>query len=249
MKNAYTILVLLFSSLFLANCNEKDPFFSDAPTDYQSLAVGKYVVYRLDSLLYVNFGQKDTLIKYQAKDVVEAAITDGLGRPAWRVVRYLRDTAGLTPWKENITYMVVGTSESLEIIENNLRFVKIKLPIRQDFSWKGNSYINTSTTDPTWIFKFYENWDYTYDKVGFPYTSFSKEIPNTITINQADNTLGLPGVKTVYSERIFSKEVYAKDIGLIYRDFLYWTFQPQTTNYPHGYYQGFGIKMQMIEHN
>jgi hypothetical protein len=242
--------LFIFSGLLLTRCSEKDDFTSESPTEYQNLEVGKYITYRLDSILYVDFGQKDTLIKYQAKDVVDAATTDAIGRPAWRVVRYLRDSAGLNPWKENITYLVVSTRESLEIVENNLRFVKLKMPIREGFSWKGNSFISTNSGDPNWIFSFYDEWDYTYEKIGEPFTPFgTTSVPNTITVNQADEILGSPGNKNAYSERNFSKEVYAKEIGLVFRDFLHWVFQPATTTYPNGYYQGFGVRMRMIEHN
>jgi hypothetical protein len=251
MKNTLSFLLLFaISGLLLTNCSQKDDFKSESPTEYQNLAVGKYITYRMDSILYVNFGQKDTTIKYLAKDIVDASTIDALGRPAWRVVRYLRDTASLTPWQENITYLVISARETLEIVENNLRFIKLKMPIRDGFSWKGNSYINTSSNDQTWIFKFYDEWDYTYEKMGEPFTPFgATAIQNTITVNQADEFLGTPGNKNAYSERNFSKEVYAKGVGLIYRDFLHWTFQPATTTYPEGYKQGFGIRLRMIEHN
>jgi hypothetical protein len=251
MKNKLLLPCLfLFSCLLFIDCSQKDDFISESPEEYQNLAVGKYITYRLDSLLYVNFGQKDTLIKYQAKDVVEGATTDALGRPSWRVVRYLRDTAGLTPWQENITYLIISTRETLEVLENNLRFIKLKMPIREGFTWKGNSFINTSSNDQTWIFKFYDDWDYVYEKMGEPFTPFANlTVQNTITVNQADEFLGSPGNKGAYSERNFSKEVYAKGIGLVFRDFLHWTFQPATTTYPDGYYQGFGVRMRMIEHN
>jgi hypothetical protein len=251
MKNKLSFLILFaISGLLLTRCNEKDDFKSESPAEYQSLAIGKYITYRLDSILYVDFGQKDTTIKYQAKDIVEGSTNDALGRPAWRVVRYLRDTAGLKPWQENITYMVVPTREALEIVENNLRFIKLKMPIRDGFTWKGNSYINTTTNDQTWVFKFYNEWDYTYEKMGEPFTTFGNTaIQNTITVKQADEFLGTPGNKAAYSERNFSKEVFAKGVGLIYRDFLHWVFQPATTTYPNGYKQGFGIRLRMIEHN
>jgi hypothetical protein len=249
--NRLYVFLCLISIVSVANsCTQKDDFQLEEPSSYMQLADGKYVTYRLDSLLYVNFGQKDTLIKYQAKDIVEGSITDNLGRKAWRVVRYLRDTAGLTAWQENLTYLVIPTRESLEVVENSLRFIKLTMPLRDGHTWKGNSYVNTSSTDPNWIFRFYDDWNYTCDKTGLDYTPFTTPIANTITINQADEILGTPGNVNAYSERNFAEEVYAKGIGLIYKDLLHWTFQPAVLpTYPNGYYQGFGIRMRMIDHN
>ena len=74
------------------SCSKTEKFPSAELSTYMNLQVGKYVRYRLDSTQFINFGQKDTVIKYQAKEVIDAAITDNLGRPSWRVIRYLSDT-------------------------------------------------------------------------------------------------------------------------------------------------------------
>jgi hypothetical protein len=236
--------VLLIS---IAGCEKEDNFSSAELTDYMNLAVGKFVRYRLDSTLYINFGQNDTVVKYQAKDVVEAAITDNLGRPSWRVVRYLSDTTGTAPWVPATTYMITPTRESLEVIENNLRFTKLKLPIRESFNWKGNSFIDTYSIDSK--VRYLDDWDYTYESVeaGFPVWN-NQTVENTVTVNQRDETIGFPNDPASYSEHSFSKEVYGNGIGLIYRDFLHWEYQPPTGGNP-GYKTGYGIKLVMIDHN
>jgi hypothetical protein len=247
-KKIYTLTLLLLSGLFLIRCSDKkDSFMSDPLADYMSLAVGKYITYRLDSLKYVNFGQKDTTIKYQAKDVVDAAITDNLGRPAWRIIRYLNDTAALGTWMPDITYVITPTTSTLEVIENNLRFQKLKLPIMDEFSWKGNTYIDTYSGSSD--VRYMDDWDYTYANVGQPFTPFTIPIAVTITVNQRDETLGTINNLDAYSERNFSQEVYGKGIGLVYKNFLHWVFQPRTSTYPNGYYDGFGITLRMIDHN
>jgi hypothetical protein len=253
MKNKfYSIILLLFAGLLLVRCSKKDDFVSDQPSEYMNMAVGKYVTYRLDSLYYVNFGQKDTVVKYQAKDVVDAAVTDNLGRPSWRIVRYLNDTAAKGVWAPDITYLVTISTNTLEVVENNLRFLKLKAPVLNDYTWKGNSYINTNppanpNVDPDYTY--FDNWDYTYANVGESFTSSITPVENTITINQRDEILGTPNNIDAYSERNLSQEVYGKGIGLIYKSFLHWVFQPRTTTYPTGYYDGYGITLRMIDHN
>ena len=64
--------------------------------------------------------------------------------------------------------MVVPTENSIEYVENNLRFLKLRCRLKQDFSWKGNSYIDTYSTDSD--VKYLDDWDYIYDSIDAPLT-------------------------------------------------------------------------------
>src|SRR5688500_9153731 len=126
-----------FIALFLFSCSkETDNFQSEQVSEYFSLEPGKYIRYYLDSTRFINFGQEDTTVRYQAKDVVDTSITDNLGRQAWRIIRYLRDAESTNEadWKPSLTYMIVLTREGVEVIENNFRTLKLKLPITEGFN-------------------------------------------------------------------------------------------------------------------
>jgi hypothetical protein len=101
-------------------------------------------------------------ITYQVKFEVDSLITDNLGRPAYRIYRYIRDSAN-APWVTDDTYMAINTGNSLEFVENNLRFIKLKQPIEQDFTWKGNSFINTTSSSAEFNLQYLDGWDYTYE--------------------------------------------------------------------------------------
>src|SRR5688500_7418695 len=90
---APVILLFTFSS-----CEKTETLEPELITDYMPVAVGKYITYRLDSTVFTNIGRNIEVHKYQVKHTVEAAITDNLGRPSYRVIRYLRDSAGIQPW-------------------------------------------------------------------------------------------------------------------------------------------------------
>ena len=282
-----TIIALL--SFF--SCNKVDKYPSEDLSEYMNLQVGKYIRYNLDSLKFVFFGQKDTIVSYQAKDVVDAAITDNMGRPSWRIVRYLRDSASKneSDWRPSMTYMITPTREVIEVVENNQRFQKLKLPISNGFSWKGNSYIDTYND---FEMRFLDGWDYTYENVGGTFTDSGRaSIPNTITVNQidAEGNVGNPTAPII--QKVFSKEVYAKNVGLVYKDFIKWEYQAsfdtkrcyylkcannkcdtiECDTSPNlcdsvsklkewtqkcrdsiktgFYYEGYGIKLKMIDHN
>jgi hypothetical protein len=55
----------------------------------------------------------------------------------------------------------------------------------------------------------------------------------------------------MYAEILFSKEVYAKNIGLVYKEFIHETWQPPNANLVNGYYEegSYGIKLSLIKHN
>lgn len=238
-----SVLVLLMIS-----CKKENETFQSATiSDYYPTQVGKYINYDLDSTVFTNFGQTVTVNHYQVQDRFDAAITDNSGRPSYRIIRYIRKLTS-EPWTANNTFMVTPTENSIEYVENNMRFIKLKLPIVPDYSWKGNKYIDTynANTDVRYL----DDWDYIYDSVGDPVTINSIAINETTTVLQRDEFLGQdPGITgTQYAEKNYSIEKYGKGIGLIYREFLHWEYQgPQPGRA--GYYDGYGIKMTITGHN
>jgi hypothetical protein len=257
MKNCLTSVIvscLVFISI-LPGCEKKtdtDPV--TIPSEYMNLQVGKYVRYILDSTRFVAWGQKDTVIRYQAKDVVEAQITDNLGRESYRVVRYLRapNSTNELDWKPATTYMVTPTTGSLEVVENNLRFVKLVSPMHEGFSWKGNRYLPPFPYKELYDFGHSFNvelqaWDYTYEEVGATLNINNKDYDNTITVAQIEDSLiEDDGVGNVTR----STEKYARNIGLIFKELRMWEQQPPIDSpRKEGYRHGFGIKMTILDHN
>src|SRR5882757_9489789 len=226
MKNKlYTLSLFVLSGLLLTQCSKNDQFPGGQLSDYMNLAAGKYVTYRLDSMVFTNFGQGQATIKYQAKDVIDGTTTDNLGRPTWRVIRYLNDTTASGEWTATLTYFITPTREAIEVIENNRRYRKLQLPITTGFSWKGNSFIDTYSVNSD--VRYMDDWDYIYDSVNEPYTPSTTTIDSTVMVHQRDETLGTPNNPDAYSERNYSQEVYGKGIGLVYKNFVHWVFQPR----------------------
>src|SRR5687767_13935146 len=143
-------LTVISSLLFfiLTSCSEKEEFTSEPINDYFLLTPGKYISYRLDSLVFTNFGRTIETHRYQVKEQVDALITDNLGRPSYRVFRYLRDSLGLTPWQPSGTYFITPLADQVEVVEDNLRFIKLHMPLRENFSWKGNRYLPSEPSYP-----------------------------------------------------------------------------------------------------
>src|SRR5665213_2518842 len=240
----YLIGFFCISVLMISCKKENEIFTSESVNDYYPLQVGKYITYNLDSTIYLAFGARDTVISYQAQDRVDAQITDNLGRPAYRIIRYLR-TDSTQDWMPDNTFMAVPTGNSIEYVESNLRFLKLEMPIKENFTWKGNSYIDTYSTVSD--VQYLDDWDYIYDSLDVPLTINSVNIDSTIKVDERDEFLGqdpsIPG--TQYAEKTYSVEKYGKGIGLVYREFLHWEYQGGQTGVP-GYFVGFGIKLSII---
>ena len=207
------------------------------------MQVGKYITYDLDSTVFINFGQRDTVVKYQVQDRIDSQIVDNTGRPAFMIHRFIRKNATQS-WLPNNTFMVVPTQNSIEFVENNLRYIKLQLPIREGFTWNGNSYIDTYSLNSD--LKYLADWEYTYDSVNVPLNLGNLNIDSTIRVAQRDEFLGQdpsdPG--TQYAEKNYSVEKYAKSIGLVFKEFIHWEYQGVDKSF-----SGYGIKLTMTDHN
>lgn len=259
-------LVIAFSG-----CKKQtEEFKTAALTDYMPLEPGKSITYRLDSTVFVNFGRVTAVHKYQVKHVVDQQITDNEGRPAWRVFRYIRDSVDATswtdaqPWAPLGSYMVTVLPYQLEATDdNNLRFIKLHLPITLGFNWKGNIYLPDNPYESLNPLNSYDNnmndWDYTYQETDGVLSFNGKTYTDILTVEQVDEKENYPNTDpSSYASQNRSVEKYAKDIGLVYREYFLWEQQPNPILVSAGpppvynydpFRIGFGITMWIIDHN
>ena len=248
MRKYFYLIFVFAGSIFFNGCAKENEILKVIPlSDYYPLQVGKYISYNLDSTVFINFGVKDTVIKYQVRDFIDAKITDNLGRPAFRIIRSIRKDA-TKPWTGNNTFMAVPTNNAIEFIENNLRFQKLTLPIQNDRSWKGNTFIDTYSLYSD--LKYLADWDYTYDSVGVSINAGGLEFNNTLIVRQRDEFLGQdPKISsTQYAEKNYGIEKYAKGVGLIFKEFIHWEYQGAQPGRA-AFFSGYGIKLTVIDYN
>lgn len=246
-KSKATIFISLI--LILISCKRESLVFqTEKIKEYYPLAIDKYITYQLDSTVYLSLGTKKEVHSYLIKDRIDAVITDNLGRPSFKVKRSIRSNTDTTKWKDLMSYLVTYDSTRLELIQDNQRYLKLMEPISNGFNWKGNAYINTAGIPEI---QYMADWKYTYENIGRPYTENGISYPATITVNQRADTAGKPSDKNFYFEINHSKEVYAKKIGLVYKNFLHEAWQPPNTNSPKGYYDAnsYGITLTIKGHN
>jgi hypothetical protein len=235
--------VSLIVILAISSCTKTDSVPASANmAEYYPLELGKYITYKLDSTVFINLSTQKTVRSYFVQDFVDAAITDNLGNPAFRIRRMMRSNTDTTQWFDNATFIVVPSKRTIQFIENNLKFIKLSNPVKDLNTWAGNSFINTDDN----FLRFYENWEYFYENVGQPIVLNDSTYPETITVNQSDLVNGDPTNKNFFYAITKSSEVYAKGIGLVYKDFLYEAWQPATSNYEANSY---GVRLTILNHN
>jgi hypothetical protein len=141
--------------------------------------------------------------------------------------------------------MVTPLKGSVEVVENNLRIIKMVKPVQDWVSWLGNVYIDTKSD--TSVVPYMNGWNYTYANTGQPFDVLAGTIPETVTVNEADAVTG--SANGSLTQTIYSVEVYGKNIGPIYKKFLYSTYQSPSVDFPAGATIGYGLTFNMVSHN
>lgn len=229
-------------------CKKKTDTLATATIeDYSPFTVGRYITYRLDSTVTINFGAALQTRSYVVKYVVDAAITDANNRPSYRIIRYMQNPVNLT-WQADATFMATPTEFGLEFVENNLRYIKLRLPISNGYSWNGNTHIDTYSLNSQ--VKYLADWEYMYDSVGLPVSVGNFQLDDVIKVDQRDEIIGNPADPNSYSEINYSMEKYARGIGLVYRRFMHTEYQPPVPGGSGHYADGtYGVEYTMIDHN
>ena len=190
-----TAFALLF--IFLHACKKDEviqsagPYYHYAPTD-----TGRWILYDVDSTSYSIL---TTRYRFQVLERIDSVYIDGQGRPSLRLERFRRDSAG-APWHPEITiWNSTLTLQRYERVEDNIRYVKLGFPIRENRTWDGNAY-NNSIEDI-----------YEYESVHSEYTQGSFYFDSALVV--------LRGAPPNAIERKNGKEVFANHVGMIYREY------------------------------
>lgn len=202
-------LFLVFTGLLFSSCDKTDEGFAvDYKYAYYPTNLGHYVIYDVDSIIFDDFTQTSDTFTYQKMHVVDSAFTDGSGRDAHKIIRYHRADSTQS-WILTDVWSAVVTQNSLEVTEENQRFVKLLFPPRDAQTWDGNKYIDS--VDANWWFWKPSEWEYATDAVDASATINGMQFDSTVTVmQQADSTL---------IEKVVSVERYAKHVGMVYKHF------------------------------
>lgn len=184
--------------------------------EYFPLEVGKLVEYQVDSILYdpVAGGQViiDTNTVFVREEIVEVflgANNDSI----YRIERFERPN-DTTAWTLQTVWSAYRDQREAIRVEENLKFLKLRFPVRKFDSWEIGTYAPT---------------DFIVTVEGETLEMFKGWLPTVIDI---DTTLMLPNGITTDAiqvelanienliEKRFGLERYAKNIGLVYKKLM-----------------------------
>lgn len=185
-----SFIVLCFVAI---SCQQKkEDFKTELSKDYIPLQVGKYIIYRIDSTLFTQAGRAEEIHSYLEKHVIDAQIMDNSGRASFRVYRFLNiNLTGGGSWVSNGSYLITPLQNSIEVVENNLRTIRLINPVQKDITWKGNRYIIDDPYYPTYDFsnpfsKYPSDWDFEMKEVNGALTLNNKTYNNVVTVQLVD---------------------------------------------------------------
>lgn len=189
--------VLFLGCLFSActpNC--KDCQNQLKGTEFFPLEVGYFVEYDVNEE-EINLGRPAIVRQYQIKELIAERYTDPEGKTAYRVTRMRRnlDSQG---WQPDSTITLRLQVDHVIRNENGRDFVKMLFPPAEKLSWNGNIY-NTLGED-----------SYELKNVNQPLKVGGATFERTATVVQQNDSTLVNQDKRV--------EVYAAEVGLIYRE-------------------------------
>ena len=195
-KKSLIIISLLVIVLFSCSKEKDEVTPINVGYSYAGLNLGSYIVYDVDSHHYNLPFNIDTIVQFQIKEVVDSKYTDLEGEEAFKIIRYRRDSVNglwvvLDVWNSKIT------ATNYQKVEENVRFVKLVFPVRENTTWNGN--VKNVLGE-----QIYE------------YTSAHKqETVGTLVFDSVATILQFEDVNLV-QERLF-EEKFAAGVGLVYK--------------------------------
>jgi len=245
-KKFFPVLLLLgsFSVFFLSCKKESDNKYGNELTKgYYPLAIGRYVVYDVDSTIWDDYKQVKVLHPYQMRYTIADTFRDNTNRLSYRMDVHIRRNDTL-PWQTHRVINVTPTATGLEYTEANLRFIKMIFPVANDLQWKGNSLIPAADQD----YQYFQDWTYSYSNQEEAFNNGKVFFDNTVTVNQVDDKVNDPEtMPDSYASLTYGKEVYGYDIGMVYREMTHWIYDPKPGE-PH-FRRGYSVVMRAVDHN
>lgn len=191
---------IVLALALLSACKDDPPIKTDFGYNYQPLSVGQWVEYDVDSIVYDDFAQTVTTYAFFVRETVVETFEDAEGRTSYRVERSKRE-AETDEWKVYQSYALVLDGIRLERVDNNLRTVPLIFPPEAGEDWNGNAF---NTLDEE---------SYTYDYVDRKVNFGPMTLDSTLRVIQNNDTDN-------FVLKTYTEERYARDVGLVYKEFL-----------------------------
>ena len=199
MKYGSRCVVVLWAILWLfASCDNDtlEPDASRLGFTFFPLEKGLFRVYEAEEIQYSVLSFDTT--RYQLKEQVVDSFMNQTGAYTYVIHRFSRADENV-PWGLDSVWTARQTPFQAISTENNVSFIKLVFPVKEDVLWDGNA-LNTNESD-----------DYIIKDL-FDIRTFDDKEVRTVTVLQGDEEDLL-----IRDER---KEIFAEHIGLVEKTFI-----------------------------
>lgn len=194
MRQYHKYFVLLFLISISCSTDEVKPV--DIGLNYMPQRVSAYQVYSVDQTVYSEVADPEDS-HFEIKMEVVDSFPDVNGDYTYVIHRSKRQTS-TDEWEYLDTWSSRVNDQQAIVNEENIPFVKISFPVKNDKQWNGNEFnINDADT-------------YEMKSLDEPFTVGDQTFSKTIFIDQEDVE------DLLIKDKRF--EIYARDIGLIYKE-------------------------------
>lgn len=240
-KKILGFLLLLTICSVVTSCRKNKDKETDPTLNYFPLKFGKYVTYEVDSTYYYDTSCERITIKSQMKYAVTDTFTDKKKRTSYIMDVFTRPYDGAN-WKHANVIIVTPTTEGLMYYQDNAQYIKMVFPVANDVNWFGNKYVNVNDS----LYSYLKDWNYAYKNYHLSYFNGLVNFENTVTVTENVQNVNYPSIDSaVNASATYAKEVYAYNVGMIYKEWTHTTYAADTVTCLKGY----RVVMRAIDHN
>lgn len=187
------ILFLLAISITVIACKKDD---NGIVYGYQYFPAdsGKYVVYDVVDIIHDDLSAVHDTDYYQIKEVIGEEDIDLEGETFNKMYRYKRESDTLNWWLKDV-WVVKKSNQSVEVVEENDRVIKLAFSISYDQYWDCNA-LNNEDAEQCYYRNIYE-----------PRTVGINEFDSTVVVEHSDN------LNAIEYMRFY--EIYAANVGRV----------------------------------
>jgi len=222
--------MIILLGIILNSCDKDksvvDPYVG-AKT-YCPLHIGEYIIYQvIDTTL--SLGSVVGPASFQLKIRVREKIGDSSVLEKYTLERYKRDHDSSVWELDSMWFVSYTKGKELVFYEENIPYVKLVSPLKSGISWNGNKY-NVGSSE-------------SYKTRSFEKSYFVSDtiFANTVKVIQNEDFENAIGYTNKY-------EVYAKDIGLVYKLYRSYRYGQDNTNIDRTVRIGFIREMKYLSH-
>jgi hypothetical protein len=198
MRRVLYSLFFLFTVLGILCCEDRDatPIDLSEERNYFPLQKGNFAIYKIKEIKY-SVIQGNTTREYFLKELIADSLLDGSNNYSYVIERYKKNTLAEESWNLDSVWTARIQGPQIIKVENNVPFVKLIFPVKNDISWNGNAYNikgeETYSMDSVHRSKIIN--DFTFD--------------STLVVTHKNDSSSI--------SQDYRAEIYAKGVGLIYK--------------------------------